>query len=261
MPTDIVLRALIAGLIASIACGLGALPLLLRGFDPRRRAGAGYAFAGGMMIAASVYNLILPGITMAGDPTDLGAVLPVVGGILLGTIMLTLADRFLRHERFSKGALASWGGRTGLLILLVMSVHSVPEGVAVGVGYASELAYKGTVESHLGHNIALAISIHNIPEGLAVAIPIRAAGASIGRCFGAAFLTSLPQPIAAIPAVIVSWLFHPLMTLLMGFAAGAMIFLVILELIPDALMVSNRLVMAWSFTLGFCLMLLIQVIL
>jgi zinc transporter ZupT len=125
------------------------------------------------------------------------------------------------------------------------------------VGYASEEVYA----NQLGTYIALAIAIHNIPEGLAVAIPLRAAGATIGRCFFAAFLTSLPQPIAAVPASMLSWFFQPLMPVLMGFAAGAMIFLVLLELLPDALSQEKPVTIAWWFTLGFCLMLLVQVLL
>jgi ZIP family zinc transporter len=96
-----------------------------------------------------------------------------------------------------------------------------------------------------------------VPEGLAVAIPLRAAGASLHKCFWAAVLTSVPQPIAAVPACILAWFFQPLMPLLMGFAAGAMIFLVVLELIPHALEMEKPPVIAWSFSWGFCLMVLV----
>ena len=113
----------------------------------------------------------------------------------------------------------------------------------------------------LGATIALAIAIHNIPEGLAVAIPLRAKGASLFRCFSMAFLTSLPQPIAAVPAAALVWFFEPLMVPFLGFAAGAMIFLVVLELLPDALQRRTPLETAWSFVVGFCLMILVQVIL
>ena len=131
------------------------------------------------------------------------------------------------------------------------------------MGFASEqvFAAKGAQGEHLGMYIAIAIGIHNIPEGLAVAIPLRAANVSFRNCFFAAFLTSLPQPIAAIPACIVSGLFEAIMPILMGFAAGAMIFLVMMELIPDALHTIKPARMAWGFTFGFCAMLLIQVLL
>lgn len=288
MLTIVVIKSLVAGLLASLACGVGALPALLRGVNIERHTGLGYAFAGGLMFAASVYNLILPGLRTPdsqtpavaqvtpeanADPTQdpqapappsgpdmqmsLRQVLPVIGGILLGTVFLWAAGRFLPEEREGPQAWDKWGGRTGVLIFIAMCVHSIPEGVAVGVGYASE----GVYHNHLGSYIALAIAIHNMPEGLAVALPMRAAGASGWTCFVAAFLTSLPQPIAAVPASIASWFFQPLMPVLMGFAAGAMIFLVLMEMIPSALDTEKPVAIGWSFMAGFCLMLLIQVVL
>jgi ZIP family zinc transporter len=180
---------------------------------------------------------------------------PVLLGLMLGAGFLASADRYLSDRHPSEAFLAGWGGRAGLLIFLAMSVHSFPEGIAVGTAYAA-----GEVQgSTLGTYVAVAIAIHNIPEGLAVAIPLRSAGASLWRCFLAATATSLPQPIAAIPAVLVSWLFQPVMAILMGFAAGAMIFLIVLELIPDALEDEKPRRIAWAIMLGFCAMLLVQV--
>jgi len=177
--------------------------------------------------------------------------------MLLGAVFLWGTDRYLSPVRLQRAAWKRMGSRAEILIFVTMSVHSIPEGVAVGVGYASEEAFA----TQLGSYIALAIAIHNIPEGLAVAIPLRSSGSSMHRCFWAAFLTSLPQPIAAVPASIVSWIFKPLMPILMGFAAGAMIFLVLLELLPDALSTEKPVTIAWAFTGGFCLMLLVQVLL
>ncbi len=138
-----------------------------------------------------------------------------------------------------------------------MAFHSIPEGVAVGVGFGSE-GHHEQLEG-LGLYIALAISIHNMPEGLAVALPMRSRGASIGKCFLLAFLTSLPQPIAAVPASLAVWIFEPLMLPFLGFAAGAMMYLVIVELIPDALATHTPSQIAWSFMGGFGLMVLVQV--
>ena len=251
----IVIKSLVAGLLASLACGLGALPLLIPHIDPARHTGIGYAFAGGLMFSASVYNLILPGLTMESGELSTHGVVPVLLGILTGALFLSLVETYLSPERFENEGWGKWGTRTQVLIFLAMTIHSIPEGVAVGVAYAS-----GEIHStKLGSYIALAIAIHNIPEGIAVSIPMRASGSSIAKCFMASFLTSLPQPIAAVPACILAWFFQPLMPYLMGFAAGAMIFLVILELIPHALDTERPPIIAWSFTLGFCLMILIQV--
>ena len=257
MPYLFVIKSLVAGLIASFACGLGALPLAFRRIDPERHTGIAYAMAGGLMFAASVYNLILPGLTLSSTDVTLKDALPVIAGILMGAGFLGYTDRFLSPERLAQRSWKRWGTKAQILIFVAMAVHSIPEGVAVGVGYASEEIYS----NNLGNYIALAIAIHNIPEGLAVAVPMRAAGASLNRCFWAAFLTSLPQPIAAVPAGIASWFFQPLMPILMGFAAGAMIFLILLELIPEALTSETPTNIAWAFTIGFCGMLAIQVIL
>ncbi|MDZ7267544.1 MAG: ZIP family metal transporter [candidate division KSB1 bacterium] len=257
MPFEILLQSVVAGLLASLACGLGALPLLFKRLDLAHRTGLGYGFAGGLMLAASVYNLILPGLTMTQHSMTLMQVLPVLSGILLGALFLWAVNQYLDEERLARDSWKRWGNRAEILIFLAMSVHSIPEGVAVGVGYASEKVY----QTQLGSYIALAIAIHNIPEGLAVAIPLRSAGASILKCFFAAFLTSLPQPIAAVPAALASWFFQPLMPVLMGFAAGAMIFLILLEMIPGALNEEKPARIAWAFILGFCLMLLVQVVL
>ena len=257
MPYEVVIKSLIAGLLASVACGLGALPLGIKGIRLERRTGVAYGVAGGLMFAASVYNLILPGLTLSASEITLRSVIPVLMGILSGSAFLWYTDLYLTPERLSQGFWTRMGSRSQILILVAMSVHSIPEGVAVGVGYASETVYA----SKLGSYIALAIAIHNIPEGLAVAIPMRASGSSMSRCFWAAFLTSLPQPIAAVPASVISWLFQPLMPILMGFAAGAMMYLVLLELIPQALQDVAPPKVAWAFTAGFCLMLLVQVVL
>jgi len=257
MLLEILSNSLLAGILASFACGLGALPLLFRGIHIKRHTGIGYGLAGGLMMAASVYNLILPGLTMTTHEMDLMQVLPVLTGILLGSAFLWGSDRFLSEERLNNASWQRFGGRKEILIFIAMSIHSIPEGVAVGVGFASQEVYA----SDIGTYIALAIAIHNIPEGLAVALPLRSAGASMTKCFWAAFLTSLPQPIAAIPASLASWFFKPLMPILMGFAAGAMIFLILIEIIPEALENETASRMAWAFTFGFCFMLLIQVIL
>lgn len=259
MEYSFLIESLVAGLLASVACGLGALPLFFPGLNIRKRIGLGYGFAGGLMFSASVYNLILPGLTLGEGTVSLRQASLITAGILLGAGFLWAVNAYLTGERIERSFLKSLGSRSEILIFVAMSFHSIPEGVAVGVGYASEQSIIGV--ENLGNFIALAIAIHNIPEGLAVAIPMRANGASIPRCFFAAFLTSLPQPLAALPAALLVWLFEPLVVPLLGFAAGAMMFLVIMEMIPDALESRRPIEIAWSFVFGFLLMIMVQVIL
>ena len=249
----------VAGMLASLACGLGALPLLFSGLDIQKRAGLGYGFAGGLMVSASVYNLILPGLTLGEHTGSIRQVVLILIGILMGAGFLWGVDRYLSEDRMARSFLRRMGSKREVLIFIAMSFHSIPEGIAVGVGYASSQHVAGVED--LGAYIALAIAIHNIPEGLAVSIPMRANGASILRCFIAAFLTSLPQPLAAVPAALLVWLFEPLMVPFLGFAAGAMMFLVILEIIPDALEDRLPTEIAWAFIFGFSLMILVQVVL
>ncbi|HRX84575.1 MAG TPA: hypothetical protein P5572_06095, partial [Phycisphaerae bacterium] len=145
LPLDTLLVALAAGVVASFACGLGALPLLVPRIDPARHTGIGYGIAGGLMFAASVYNLILPGIQLGGGEHSLTRLLAVVGGILAGCGFIALIERHLPHEAAADDdeKFRAWGGRVGLLVFIAMSAHSIPEGVAVGVGYASDTLVDG----------------------------------------------------------------------------------------------------------------------
>lgn len=166
----------------------------------------------------------------------------------------------LTPERLRQSKLLKpFDSRIETLVLAAMFFHSIPEGVAVGVGYAAET--HGDEFAGLGLYIALAIAIHNIPEGLAVALPMRTHGASIWKCFWFAVFTSLPQRIAAVPASLLVWFFEPLMLPLLGFAAGAMMYLVIDELIPEALKYGSHTSITWAFMVGFSLMVLVQVML
>ncbi|MEO0514725.1 MAG: ZIP family metal transporter [Planctomycetota bacterium] len=264
MLDEVLIKAIVAGILASLACGLGVIPLMFRGLDPKRHAGVGYAVAAGLMFSASMFNLILPALQVEpsaqGHSWTLAAVLPVLGGLFAGAFFLSLSGKLIADHHLGERLGKNLGGATGLLIFLAMCVHSIPEGVAVGVGYTAEgTGYAN--QPHMGSYLALAIGIHNIPEGLAVAIPLRSAGVSLHKCFWLAVLTSLPQPIAAVPAVLAAWWVNPMMPWLMAFAAGAMIFLVIQELIPDALEKLSAQKVAWSFTLGFAGMMLIQTLL
>ena len=239
--------AVLAGALTMLATGLGAIPVLFRRSIPERFLGMGYAFAGGMMVAVSFLDLVAPGLGK-------GEVVPLSVGIALGSLFFYLADRLLEDKELSFAGLSGVGARKSLLILGTMFVHSFPEGVAVGVGYASG-------ETGLGLFIAVAIAIHNIPEGLAISLPLAAAGVGFWRCFWFSVLSSLPQPLAVVPAVLaVSWS-QTLLPYGLGFAAGAMIYLVLAELLPETYERTGKHGTAWGFTLGFLVMLLAQTLL
>jgi zinc transporter ZupT len=221
---------LVANLTA-LATGVGVAPLIfIRGTDDRWR-GIAAATAGGMMLSASVFAL-------ADKALRRGDALDVIGGMLAGAAFFAWTARLVTRAE----------SRQAILLVLTLFVHSIPEGAAIGVGYA-------TGEVKFGWLLALAIAVHNIPEGTAVALPLRASGASLTRCVFYALLTSVPQPLVAVPAFLLVSIFQPLLAASLGFAGGAMIFLVVAELLPSSLAVCTATEAAWGVTIGLVAML------
>jgi zinc transporter ZupT len=233
-----------AAMVSMLATGLGPLPLLWGGTRLRDFLGEAYAFAGGLMVAAAFFNLMAPGLERAN-------VMPVAAGLFLGCLAFWWADRAIRGRDWKLWDLETAGSRRIALILGTMFVHSLPEGIAIGVAY-------GSGEPGFGLYMAVAITIHNIPEGLAIGVPMRSEGLSVGRASFWAIISSLPQPIGALPALLAVWAFQPLLPYLLGFAAGAMMFLVLAEMLSEALEQTNPIRMAWGFMIGFLVMLLLQ---
>lgn len=243
MPT--LLDAVIAATITMLATGLGGLPFVFVRRFPAHISRLGWALAGGMMLSASVFNLILPGVQD-------GGITPVALGLLIGTLGFVLISRRVDEHEFRVGDLDEASVRRMTLILGTMFLHSFPEGLAVGVAY-------GSGEANLGLIIALAISIHNIPEGIAVSLPLRAEGVSGWRCVGLSILSSLPQPIAAIPAYLAVVAFRPVLPFAFGLAAGAMFYLVLSEMVPISRDTdSQRQASALAAMTGFLGMMLLQ---
>ncbi len=237
--------AFIAATITMLATGIGGLPFVVVRRFPQQVARLGWAVAGGMMLSASVFNLIMPGV-------DRGGITSVALGILAGTLLFGLASERLDHHDFNMTGLSQDGAKRIILVLSTMFIHSFPEGLAVGVAY-------GSGEAGLGLLIAIAISIHNIPEGVAISLPLRAEGVSGWKCVGWSIFSSLPQPIAAVPAYLAVVTFHPFLPFAFGLAAGAMIFLVMSEMIPESRAnAGQRLSSAAAGMAGFLLMMMLQ---
>jgi zinc transporter ZupT len=172
-----------------------------------------------------------------------GNALEVIGGMIAGAAFFAWSARRLARGHWRLHGWSEADSRQAILIIATMFVHSIPEGIAIGVGYA-------TGELRFGLLLAIAIAVHNIPEGMAVSLPLRARGASVATCAAYAILTSIPQPIAAVPAFLLVSLFNPLLAASLGFAGGAMIFLVVSELVPDSLETCSRREVAWAVTIG-----------
>lgn len=214
--------AIFATTLTVLANGLGGLPFVFVKDFPIKLARIGWAVAGGLMLSASVFNLILPGVND-------GGITPVAIGIFAGASLMVLASRWLAsRDNLSIEGLSGAGSRRVILVLITLFIHSFPEGIAVGVAY-------GSGEAGLGLLIAVAIAIHNIPEGVAVSLPLSAEGVSGWKCILWAIVSGVPQLLAAVPAYLAVVAFRPLLPYAFGFAAGAMVFLVISEMVPESL--------------------------
>jgi len=230
-----------AALITDVATGLGVLPVAAAPRANARWPGLATAVAGGMMLSASVFAL-------ADKALRLGQAIDVVAGMLAGALFFAWSSRIVASRRWRLRDWSEDDSRQPIVVIGTMFVHSIPEGVAIGVGYA-------TGEMRFGLLLTIAIAVHNIPEGTAVAIPLRARGASLMACFWYAVLTSLPQPIVAVPAYLLISFARPLLAASLGFAGGAMIFLVVAELLPESYARCSKLETAWGVTVGLVAML------
>jgi zinc transporter, ZIP family len=215
-----------AGIGTALATGLGAIPVFFLGDRAEVLRPALLGLAAGVMSVASISGLLLPGL-------DEGSTLSVLGGLTVGVVFLLLARGALdwrdRHEVIRR----SKSMRTSILVFAVLLVHSLPEGFAIGTAYASDTA-------GLSLFVIVAIAIQNIPEGTSVAIPMATAGFSRTRQFWAAVATSAPQPVGAVIAFLLVEQIGSLLPISFGFAAGAMLALVAIELAPQAIRGSWR---------------------
>jgi zinc transporter ZupT len=238
----------VTGILSALATGLGAIPVAyIRNRSQVVRAFAG-AVAAGMMISASVFSLAQEGIALKVKRPS--APYEVILGLILGAAFFWFVEKFYESRDIHFGEIGKGASKKGFLIFLAMFVHSIPEGVAIGVGF-------GTGDFNFGLIMALAISVHNIPEGIAISLPLRAEGVSIFMCALLSILSSIPQPIFAVPSAMAVWLFEPLLAGGLGFAGGAMIYLVVAELIPESLDGGGKSLTAWGVMVGLAGMLLL----
>jgi len=238
----------LTGIISCLATGLGAIPVHFVKNNSRLLRAFSSAFAAGMMISAAVFSLAQEGISLRTKFP--WAPYEVVLGLLLGAAFFWWTSHFVEHQHLENHTLAQGISPKGILIFIAMFIHSIPEGIAIGVGFA-------TGNFHFGLIMAIAIGVHNIPEGIAVSLPLKKDGASTVKCAWASILTSLPQPIMAAPAALLGWLFAPVLGIGLGFAGGAMIYLVMAEMLPEAIEEGGKSLAAWGVMLGLCTMLMV----
>jgi zinc transporter, ZIP family len=235
----------LAGCATALATGLGAVPVFMLGDRAAELRPLLWGVTVGLMGVAAVVGLLLPAL-------DEGNPVAVAAGLIVGVAFLLASRRLLEGRDVHVGRLRGAGVRQAALVFGVLLVHSLPEGFAIGSAFASDT-------EGLALFVILAIAVQNVPEGTSVAIPMESAGFGRGQQFWAAVLTSAPQPVGAIAAYLAVEFVEGLLPFSFAFAAGAMLALVIVELVPQAFARGGRAVALGGALLGAALMLALAV--
>lgn len=236
---------LLAAMITALATGLGAIPFFFVKDMGRWWLSLANAMAAGLMLGAS-HSLINEGLAYG--------LLRLSAGIILGILFMVVAHHFLeQHEDLHIGELQGANAIKAFLIIGAMTVHSFSEGVGVGVSFGGGEA--------LGNLITIAIAIHNIPEGLAISLVMVPRGTPAWQASLWSIFSSLPQPFMAVPAFLFVTIFEPFLPVGLGFAAGAMMWMVFAELIPEAFDEASSNAVAITVSLSIVVMLIFQTLL
>ncbi len=250
-------HALVGGLLAAAATAIGALPVLFTPRDSPRAADAMLGFGAGVMLAACAFSLVAPGVAAAREngAGAWGAAAIVGCGILLGAGMLVALDRWLPHEHFIKGFDHTWARAQSLkrtwLFVFAVSLHNLPEGLAIGAGFAGNDPVRAGA-------LATGIAIQDVPEGLVIALALHSAGYRRGLSVMIAALSGLLEPIGAVLAASIVTVIGGLLPWGLAFAAGAMLFVISHEMIPESHRRGHEGVATGGLLIGFVLMMMLD---
>ena len=217
-------------------------------------------FAAGVMIAASVFSLLIPATEMAAEQ---GVIkwLPAAGGFLIGGIFLLVLDNIIPHlhieDNMPEGMKSSFK-RTTMLVFAV-TLHNIPEGMSVGLCFALAASGSSTMTMMASFALAIGIAIQNFPEGAAISLPLKQEGMSKGKSFVYGALSGIVEPIGGLITVAIAGTVSYILPWLLGFAAGAMIFVVVEELIPEAHTESHTDVGTMGVMIGFLIMMILDI--
>ena len=217
-------------------------------------------FAAGVMVAASVWSLLIPAMEQAADLGRL-AFFPAAVGFWLGILFLLLLDHLIPH--LHRNSLQAEGPKSQLqrttMMVLAVTLHNIPEGMAVGVVYAGYLAGTAQITAAGALALSLGIAIQNFPEGAIISMPLRAEGMKKGRAFWGGVLSGIVEPIGAVLTILAAGIVVPALPYLLSFAAGAMLYVVVEELIPEMSQGQHSNVGTVFFAVGFSVMMVLDV--
>ena len=217
-------------------------------------------FASGVMVAASVWSLLIPAMDMS-EEMGKNAFIPAAAGFLLGILFLLGMDRAVPHLHM--GAECSEGPKCSLkkttMLVLAVTLHNIPEGMAVGVVFAGMLSQKTEITVAGAFALSVGIAIQNFPEGAIISMPLKSEGTGKGKAFLYGMLSGAVEPVAAVITILLAGFITPVLPYLLSFAAGAMLYVVVEELIPEASEGEHSNIGTIGFAAGFVLMMILDV--
>lgn len=248
----IVVIGFLASILAGLATGVGALPALFFKNISRNLFNSMLGAAAGVMLAATAFSLLVPGITYGNLIWPGKGIYVVSLGMMIGAAFLHYADRQLPHVHFDSISDVQLSSLKKVwLFIIAITIHNFPEGMSVGVSFGSGEMKNGVI-------LAIAIALQNIPEGLAVALPLVGLGYNKWKAVGIATLTGLVEPVGGLLGITMVTVFQPILPIAMGFAAGAMLFVISEEIIPETHSNGRSRYATFALMIGFIIMMVLD---
>lgn len=219
-------------------------------------------FAAGVMVAASIWSLLIPSMELVEDMGKL-SVVPAAVGFVIGILFLLSMDKVIPHlhldSKKPEGMKSSWKKTT--MLMLAVTLHNIPEGMAVGVVFAGMVSQDSNITLAAAFALSIGIAIQNFPEGAIISLPLKNEGIGSWKAFCYGTLSGIVEPIAAFITILLSAYIQPILPYLLSFAAGAMIYVVVEELIPESAEGEHSNIGTIGFGVGFLIMMVLDVVL
>ena len=249
------IQALIAGLFSYSITALGAFLVFFIKGNNKTLMNSLLSISGGIMLSASIFSLLIPAIEMS-NSLNLSKVIVLPLGLLLGSLLIILVDKIF--NKLSKHK-ENTSFKRILLLVLSITMHNIPEGLAIGVAFGSVIYNLDNVTIFTSWMLAIGIAIQNFPEGAAISLPLYNEGVEKKKAFFFGQISAIVEPISSVIGAIIVMKVKYILPYLLSFAAGAMIYVVIIELIPESQKSKYKNFMAISFIVGFILMMLLDI--